>query len=227
MWFFLSGTRWHKNHWEMHSRSPWGICPWWAQRGGLWPLQAMLCSFQCLWFHLSLQKMRLCLSERKHDPTVPSAQEEVWLCRRKVRLRASSVRWQLLLLGLRRRPLAEPGGVHLNSAGSNDPSEHGWPPMVPRLMKHWALSPEEISFLPTSGSILKAFPFRKSLFQSRGVHMSSMESLLELCSQGTMLWVEQNWYFKLEELKRQRELHRSGSLGWVNDTFVPLMNCVC
>lgn len=33
-------------------------------------------------------------------------------------------RWQLLLPGLGRRPLAEPGGIHLNSGGSDDPSEH-------------------------------------------------------------------------------------------------------
>lgn len=155
----------------MHSRSPWEICPWWAQRGVLWPLQATLYSPQCLWFHLSLQKMRWCLSEGKHDPVSPSAREKSWLCRRKVSLRASSARWQLLLLGLERRPLAEAGEVHLNSAGSNDPSEHGWPPIVLRFTKHWALSPEEISFLLASGCILRVFPFRKSLSEQRCTYL--------------------------------------------------------
>lgn len=36
---------------------------------------------------------------------------------------------------------------------------------------HWAPSHEEISFLPPSGCILEVFPFWKSLFQSRGVHV--------------------------------------------------------
>lgn len=190
----------------MGSRSPWEICLWWTQRGGLWPLQAGHYSPQCLLFHLSpSKKMRLCLSERKHDPTFPSAKEKVWLCRRKVSPMQGGNSCSLGLEGDPWLSLVEP---ILNSAGSDDPSEHGWPPTVLRLTQHWALSPEEISFLPASGCILKAFPFRKSLFSSVGVHMSSMESLSELCSHDTMLRAEQNWHFKLEDEKRQRELHR-------------------
>lgn len=69
-------------------------------------------------------KTRLCLRERKHDPTFPSAQGKVWLYRRMFSLRTSSARWQFLLLGLGRRSLADPGGAHLSSAGLDDPSEH-------------------------------------------------------------------------------------------------------
>lgn len=58
------------------------------------------------------KKVRLYLGERQHLPTLPSAQGEVWLCRKMGSFRASCAR-QVLLLGPGRGSLAEAGGAHL------------------------------------------------------------------------------------------------------------------
>lgn len=94
------------------------------------------------------KKVRLYLGERQHLPTLPSAQGEVWLCRKMGSFRASCAR-QVLLLGPGRGSLAEAGGAHLELRWFRRPC---WArmgqrsPIGLRLPILWVLSPEEKRF---------------------------------------------------------------------------------